>query len=271
MMDQTGLLETFKVDHLAVSVFANRSACGRAAAEHVSKLLRQVLACKGSASIALGAAPSQNEFFEALADAAEVDWPKLVAFQIDEYIGVGKDDPRRLCYFMERRLYGRRRPGQVLYINADAGDPQAECCRYAELLHRWPLDIACLGIGESGHIAYNDPHVADFDDSQAVKVVEVDAASRMQQVHDGTATRLEDAIPAALTLTIPTLMRAPYVSCVAPGQIKAEAVARTLTQPIDPRCPATILRRHPHAHLFLDQASASMISRADHASGGGGR
>lgn len=252
-------VRAWNVDKLQVRAFAGRDDCGRAAAAHVSALLRGLLRIKPSVSIVFGAAPSQNEFFAALGEEPGIDWSRVIAFQMDEYIGVPESDPRVLRHFFETRLYGKVRPGQTPFLKPDAGDPRVECRRYAKLLKEHPLDISCLGIGESCHLAYNDPHVAKFDDPEVVKVVEIDAMSRMQQVHDGTVKRKQDAILQAYTVTIPTLMKARHVSCVAPGKVKAAAVARTLKDAIHEKTPSTVLRAHENAVLFLDQDSASRL------------
>jgi glucosamine-6-phosphate deaminase len=228
-----------------------------AAARHVAALLRGLLRIKPTVSICVAAAPSQSEFFAALTEEIAIDWSRVIAFPMDEYLGIPASDPRVLRHYFEKHFYGKKRPGQTPFLQPDAADPKAECRRYAALLKRYPLDISCLGIGESCHLAYNDPHVAKFDDPEVVKVVEVDTMSRRQQVHDGTAKRVKDAIRRAYTLTIPSLMGARHVSCVAPGKVKAKAVARTLSEPIGEKCPATILRRHTSAVLFLDADSAA--------------
>jgi len=250
-------LRRFTVDQLDVRVFPDRITCGLAAARHVAALMRGQLRLKPKLSMVFGAAPSQNEFFAALTDEIALDWSRVIAFQMDEYIGLPPNDPRVLRHYFEKHLYSRKRPGETPFLVPDATDVHAECQRYAELLSHHPLDISCVGIGESCHLAYNDPHVAKFDDPEVVRVVEVDEISRLQQVHDGTAKRTEDAIVKAYTLTIPALMNVRHVSCVAPGKVKAAAVARTITEPIDERCPSTILRKHPSAVLFLDRDSAS--------------
>ena len=245
------------IDQLKVQILPDRAACGKAAAHHVSALMRGLLRLKPTIAMCFGAAPSQNEFFAALSEEPAIDWSRVVAFQLDEYIGLRPEDPRVLRHYFEKHFYSKKRPGQTPFLDPDATNLKAECGRYAALLANNPLDISCVGIGESCHLAYNDPHVADFDDPEVVKVVEVDEMSRMQQVHDGTVKRVGDAIAKAYTLTIPTLMRAKHVSCVAPGKVKATAVARTLRKPISEKCPSTILRKHPNAVLFLDADSAS--------------
>ena len=253
-------IHKFTVEHLEVKVFADRQSCGTAAGQHAAGLIRSAFNTQKNVSLVFGAAPSQNEFFVALTQQENIEWPRITAFQMDEYYGISPDDPRVLRNYMERHFYRYQRPGNTPFLDPITDDPSAECRRYTELLKEYPLDISCVGIGESCHLAYNDPHVAKFDDDESVKLVEIDETSRLQQVHDGTVSRVEDAIMKAYTLTLPALMSAPHVSCVAPGSIKAAAVARTLTESISESCPSTILRRHPNAVLFLDVDSASHLS-----------
>ena len=249
------------IDQLKVQILPDRDACGKAAARHVSALMRGLLRLRPTISMCFGAAPSQNEFFAALSEESAIDWSRVIAFQLDEYIGLRPDDRRVLRHYFEKHFYSKKRPGQTPFLEPDAPNLKGECGRYAALLARNPLDISCVGIGESCHLAYNDPHVADFDDPEVIKVVEVDEMSRMQQVHDGTVKRVGDAIAIAYTLTIPTLMRAKHVSCVAPGKVKASAVARTLREAISEKYPSTILRKHLNGVLFLDRDSASGLSQ----------
>jgi glucosamine-6-phosphate deaminase len=149
----------------------------------------------------------------------------------------------------------------VHLINGQAADPQQECERYGALLSQRPIDLVCLGIGENGHLAFNDPPVADFSDPALVKVVELDEMCRLQQVHDGAFRSVEEVPRSALTLTIPALMSAGCLSAAVPGPAKAEAVRNALEGPLETRCPASILRTHPNAALFLDTASASLLGR----------
>jgi len=252
----------FTIDQLQVRVYLDRAACGHAAAAFAGEHIRRVLRERDDCAVAFAAAPSQIEFLDALAAQVGIDWDRVISYQIDEYIGVNDDDPRRLLNWMQRHLYCKAKPGQIRVMNPRAGDPNAEAMRYAKLLEQRPLDVCCQGIGQSGHIAYNDPHVANFQDMHAVKVVEIDETSRQQQVTDGTVDRLEDAIASAYTLTIPTLLRAPVQSIVCPGLVKAPSVHRTLTKPINVAWPATALRAHDHAILFVDNDAMSEMDQS---------
>jgi glucosamine-6-phosphate deaminase len=231
---------------------------GAAAAQAGAGALRRALAAKGSANAVFASAPSQQEFLAGLAEAPDIDWSRVTAFHLDEYIGLPADAPQAFGQFLRDRLFGPVRPGKVHYLDGNA-PPAAECARYAALLAANPLDVAFIGIGENGHIAFNDPHVARFDDPEVVKVVELDDRSREQQVHDGMFPAIELVPRAALTMTIPAIVGAPRVLCMVPGPTKAEAVRATLLGPVQTACPASILRHHQNATLFLDQRSAALL------------
>jgi glucosamine-6-phosphate deaminase len=177
---------------------------------------------------------------------------------MDEYIGLAPDAPQLFSRFLSERLFDRVMPGQVHLIDGTAPS-DAECERYGRLIAEAPIDIVCLGIGENGHIAFNDPPVADFRDPQMIKVVELDEACRRQQVNDGCFARLDDVPTHALTLTIPTLLSGAHLYCVVPGPTKRAAVRRTLDGPIATECPATILRTHADCTLFVDTDSYGEI------------
>ena len=256
-MDQAK--HSFIVDRLHVEVFPDRKAMGKAAARAVAEKMREILRDKRELSMLFASAPSQNEFLEALSQNPGLDWKKVTAFHMDEYVGLPSTAPQNFGLFLKERLFEKVKPGRVHYIDGMAKDLQAECSRYATLLADYPFNIACMGIGENGHLAFNDPPVADFNDPRPVKIVDLDLVSREQQVHDGCFENLESVPEKAITLTLPTLFRARYIFCMVPAPTKAEAVRKTLKDPISTACPATILRRHENAILFLDQDSAKLI------------
>lgn len=246
-------------DNLKVKVYPNRLEMGRAAAEAVAGTMRELLEQQERVSMVFAAAPSQDEFLASLAAAQGVDWRRVIAFHMDEYLGLPADAPQRFGNFLKERIFDKVRPGVVHYLGVGVTGPEAETQRYASLLSEHTLDIACMGIGQNGHIAFNDPPVADFDDPLLVKVVELDERSRQQQVYDGCFARL-DAVPrCAITMTIPALTSARWVHCIVPDVSKAESVRNCLCGPIATACPASILRRHPRAVLYLDPESASLL------------
>jgi len=226
----------------------------------VATAMREALARQPVVRMVFAAAPSQNELLDTLATVPDLDWSRVTVFQLDEYLGLRPDAPQTFGRYLRDRLFDRVQPGSVQLIDGDA-DPASEARRYADQLAAAPLDIVCLGIGENGHLAFNDPP-ADFDDPHLVKRVTLDDASRQQQVHDGCFPSL-DAVPTqALTVTIPLIMSGQRLICVVPGAAKAEAVHRTLHGAVSPSGPASILRRHPDARLFLDLQSAADLSFA---------
>jgi len=242
---------TQQVENLNVEVFTQRQEMGRAAAEDAARHLRQLLAEQGRVRIIFAAAPSQNEFLAHLAVADDIDWARVDAFHMDEYVGLPDNSTALFSHYLTQNLFDKVKPGAVYRIPA-SGDPQQLCEAYSTLLQQAPVDMVCLGIGENGHLAFNDPPVADFNDPQAMKIVELDAICRQQQVNDGCFPSF-DAVPThALTLTIPTLMAAGRLFCMVPGKNKHWAIRETLTAAPSVACPATVLRSHPSCTLYTD-------------------
>ena len=218
------IVKTEQVDKLNVKVYQTREEMGKAAAEEAAAAIRAAIAAKGEINMIFAAAPSQNEFLAHLIADKSIDFTKINAFHMDEYIGLPADAPQGFGNFLRERLFERVPFKTVNTIDSTAADPEAECRRYAALLQAHPCDIVCMGIGENGHIAFNDPHVADFGDKAAVKVVALDETCRQQQVNDGCFARLDDVPTHALTLTIPTLTAPEAVFCIVPAKTKANAV-----------------------------------------------
>ena len=249
----------FIKDKLAVKVFENRKLMGKAAATDVADCIEQMLSEKKEINMIFAAAPSQNEFLEELAESG-VEWERINAFHMDEYIGLPLDAEQRFGTFLKERIFGRVPFKSVHYINGQA-QPEKECDRYSLLLKQYPVDIVCLGIGENGHIAFNDPHVAKFDDPELVKVVALDEKCRMQQVHDGCFRSIELVPTQAISLTIPALVAAKYMFCIVPASTKAQAVYDTIYGEISESCPASILRTKTNASLYLDADSAALLEK----------
>jgi glucosamine-6-phosphate deaminase len=250
-----------KVDKLQARVFTDKQALGRAAGAAVAGKMRELLA-KKPVSMIFAAAQSQNEFLESLIAEEGIDWSRVTAFHMDEFLGLPGTAPQSFGRWLRDRLFDKVKPGQVHYLDGMVRDVDRECDRYAALLKASPPDITCMGIGENGHLAYNDPPYADFNDPKAVKKVEIDDASRQQQVNEGCFPVVREVPKVAITLTVPTLLAAPWVYCMVPGPRKAAAVKRTLEGPISADCPATILRRHDRAVLYLDQDSSKLADTA---------
>ena len=230
---------------------------GAAAAAMAADRIRLLLQEREQLNIVFAAAPSQQEFLEALMADEGIEWERINAFHMDEYIGLSADAPQGFGNFLKDRLFGNVPLRSVHYLNGNAADAQQECDRYSALL-RQGIDIVHMGIGENTHIAFNDPHVADFKDPHLVKVVDLDYACRQQQVNDGCFETFNQVPTHALTLTVPALMQARYVFCMVPGPNKAAAVKHTLFDGISEKYPSTILRTHPQAVLFVDKDSAAL-------------
>ncbi|TMV52995.1 glucosamine-6-phosphate deaminase [Paenibacillus mesophilus] len=242
------------VDQLKVNVYANRQDLGTSAGRAAAATIKELLGRKDRIRMIFAAAPSQNEFLETLSSDPDIDWSRITAFHMDEYIGLPNDAPQKFSRFLCERLFDKVKPGQVHLIDS-SNTIEAECKRYGDLLREAPIDIVCLGIGENGHIAFNDPPVADFDDPFTIKAVELDDACRQQQVNDGCFPTFGDVPTHALTLTIPTMMSADHLYCMVPGPTKRNAVNRTLNGTISTECPSTVLRRHPDCTLYVDRDS----------------
>jgi glucosamine-6-phosphate deaminase len=259
-MSEATPLHAETIDCLKVEVYANRNQLGEAAAHAVAdKIKRLLLRTPGRIRMVFAAAPSQNEFLDTLKRIEGIDWPRITVFHMDEYIGLSKEAPQRFGTFLSRRLFDEVTPGMVHLINS-SNDIDTECARYGKLLEEAPIDIVCLGIGENGHIAFNDPPVADFDEKPLIKSVELDRICRQQQVNDGCFDSFAVVPTHALTLTIPALFSGAHLFCIVPGPTKAAAVRATLNGPISTECPSSVLRRHPDCTLYVDTDSYGEVN-----------
>ncbi len=252
-------MKKIEKDNLAVKIFENRTLMGEAAARDISNKIAELLKEKPYINMIFAAAPSQNDVLMALVNDKSIEWGRINAYHMDEYIGLAKDAPQGFGNFLREHIFDKVNFRSVNYIDCTANDAQKECERYAKLLNDNPVDIVVLGIGENGHIAFNDPGVADFNDKQTVKKVELDEICRNQQVNDGCFKAIEDVPMYALTLTVPALVKAPYLFCIVPGPTKALAVKESVCGEIGEHCPATILRKQPNSVLYLDSESAALL------------
>lgn len=252
-------MRSFKKDLLNVNIYDSRSEMGIAAAKDIKAAILAMLSEKETINMIFAAAPSQNEVLAALANDKEIPWERVNAFHMDEYIGLSKDAPQGFGNFLREHLFGIAPFGSVNYIRPDAVDANEEAARYSKLLIENPTDIVVLGIGENGHIAFNDPPVADFNDPCTVKPVKLDEICRNQQVNDGCFATIDDVPTHALTLTVPTLMAGKKLFCIVPAKTKANAVYNTVNGEITTLCPASIMRRHPSVTLYTDPDSASLL------------
>jgi len=245
-------------DKLKVRIFESRELMGKAAAEDFSNKLRKTLQDHTFVNVVFASAPSQNEFLANLL-LQPIEWEKVNAFHMDEYIGLERNSPQSFGRFLKERLFDKVNCREVHYLDGNATDLEKECERYAELLKKYPTDIVCLGIGENTHLAFNDPHVADFKDTKVVKIVDLDEQNRIQQVNDGAFETLEKVPTHALTLTIPALFRSTYALAIAPGDKKAQAIYHTVHSEVQEHYPSTILRTHSNSVLYVDTLSAAEL------------
>ncbi|MFA8342487.1 MAG: glucosamine-6-phosphate deaminase [Rhodothermaceae bacterium] len=250
-------LKEIKTDKLVTNIYEGREELGKAAAEDMIEIIKNLMKQKEKLRIVFAAAPSQNEFLNEMLS-SDIDWNKIEAFHMDEYIGLPKNAPQTFGHYLRENIFDKVDFSNINYIDP-SNNPEEECERYAALLKEAPIDIVFMGIGENGHIAFNDPPVADFEDEKFVKVVELDEPCRVQQVNDGCFPKFEDVPKTAFTLTVPALMSADYLSVCVPGITKAVAVKNTLKGEISTKCPATILRTHKQAKLYIDTDSASLL------------
>jgi len=248
-------------DKLMVRIFDTRSEMGNHACETISAKIKELLEEKEFVNIVFAAAPSQNEFLTSLSK-EDLDWSRINAFHMDEYVGVERSAPQLFGNYLKDILFSKVNFREVHYLNGDVDDLDQECQRYTDLLKQYPTDIVILGIGENTHLAFNDPHVADFNDPKTVKIVDLDEKNRNQQVDPNDKIcfdTLEEVPTHAITLTIPAVFNVPFAYAIAPGKNKADAIYHTLNSPIQENYPSTILRTHPNAILYIDKDSAGKL------------
>lgn len=264
LMDQTPqaaeLLKTLHAGKAQVEIYSSRAAQGEAAAARGAELVRDAIGRDGHARIIVATGNSQKDMIAALVRSPGIDWNRVEVFHMDEYVGMSADHPASFRRWVRENLITRVHPGRAHLLEGDATDVAAECRRYERLLLDAPIVLCFLGIGENGHIAFNDPHIADFKDPETVKRVALDERCRRQQVGEGHFATLDDVPREALTLTCPALMRSENLICCVPEARKVEAVRRSLEGEITPDCPGSLLRTHPHATIYLDRDSAAQLS-----------
>ena len=253
----------FLVDQLEVRVYQDRATLGAAAAESAIKTLNDRRRNAQTSRVVFAAAPSQNEFLANLVADPSIDWSSVVAFHMDEYLGIKADHPASFRRYLNERVFQRVPipPQRVHLIVGESSAPNVAktALDYEMGLRESPIDLVFAGIGENGHLAFNDPPVADFLDPLFVKVVRLDQACRIQQVNDGCFKTVDDVPAHAFTMTVPALLSAGTLTAAVPGERKAQAVYAALRGPIAETCPASILRTHPRARLYLDLDSARLV------------
>lgn len=251
------LIRKIKTEKLDTYVYETRNQMGQAAAQAAAEAMNAVLKKKEYVNVVFAAAPSQNEMLESLLKES-VDFCRVHAFHMDEYDGLTIEHDQSFAKYLYDHIFSLKKFASVSYIPTDLG-AEAACIEYTRLLQEFPPDVVLMGIGENGHIAFNDPPVANFQDPLLVKRIRLDEICRMQQVHDGCFPTIDDVPRFAVTLTVPALMSAEYLICTVPAATKANAVKAMLTGEYGECCPATALRKHSNAKMFLDADSAAKV------------
>ncbi len=252
-------MRTVTIDELRVNVAGDEAEMAQAAANDAADGLRAAIDARGEANVMLATGNSQLAFLTALVPAPGIAWDRVRAFHMDEYVGLSPSHSASFQRYMRERVASQLPVKEFHYLTGDTADAEAEAARYEALLRAHPLDLCCCGIGENGHLAFNDPPVADFDDPRDVKIVALEPESRNQQVGEGHFATVDDVPTHAITVTIPALLRARRVLAIVPEARKAKPVHDALYGPVTTACPASILRRQPHATLYLDAESSQLL------------
>lgn len=246
---------------MEVKVLKDKAAVGEAVAAQAAEAIRSAIAARGVAHVIAATGASQFEFLDALVRAPGIDWPRTVFFHLDEYVGIPDTHPASFRRYLKERIVDRVHPGAFHLIQGDAADPAAECARVGAILAQHPIDVAFVGIGENGHLAFNDPP-ADFTVEVPYLVVTLDEACRRQQMGEGWFTTLEDVPRRAISMSIRQILKSREIVCVVPDERKARAVRDCLQGPVTPMHPASALQDHPRTTVYLDPPAAALLSRA---------
>lgn len=249
----------FNVDTLSAYIYPSEAELAEGAAIMGRDYLQEVLNQQQTATVLLATGNSQIQFLAALTAVGGVDWSHVTLFHLDEYLGIEADSPASFRYYLRERVEKQVNPAQFHYIQGDAVEPLAECDRYTKLLMAQSIDLCLLGIGQNGHLAFNEPEVANFKDPYRIKLVKLADQTRQAQLNQGYFPHLAAVPQYAFTVTIPMLTSAQKIFCLAPGASKAPIIKTIIKEGIAPTCPASILRQHKNATLFLDKDSASLI------------
>jgi len=250
----------FRKDQLMVKVYENKNSMGKAAAEEAAKILVDAIKEKGEATFIAATGASQFEFLENLTSISSIDWSKTSMFHLDEYVGLPETHPASFRRYLKERLINKVHPGNVHLIKGDAENPESECERLGKIIKQKEIDVAFVGIGENGHLAFNDPP-ADFDTEKPYLVVNLDDACRKQQLGERWFKRFDEVPKKAISMSIHQIMKSKNIICTVPDKRKAKAVKNCLEGEISPLYPASILRKNPQVYLYLDKYSASLINK----------
>ena len=256
-----GLVREFNSHKLHVREYENRDLLGKDAAHAVAGVMNKVIAEKGRVRMVFASAPSQNDFLKYLGEREDIDWSKVYAFHMDNYVGLPIDHPQSFSQFLVDRLFAFKPEAHFYPINSAAEDPEEEVKRYKALLTEEPIDIMILGIGESGHLAFIDPPYCDFDDPAFFKISPLDEETLVQQVHDGCFEKEEDVPKTAYTLTVAACLSAAFTIAHVPTKLKAKAIKAVVEGPVTEKVPASKLQEKENAWLMIDRDSASLLEK----------
>ncbi|MEC4983261.1 MAG: glucosamine-6-phosphate deaminase [Oscillatoria sp. PMC 1068.18] len=251
--------KSLTIDALAVAIYKNPTKLAQAAAQTVQNYLQDVLSQKETATVIWATGSSQLKFLAALTALGGVNWNRVTCFHLDEYLGIKPTHPASFRSYLQEKVENVLQTGKFAYLEGNTKEPLRECDRYAKLIQAQPIDLCFLGVGENGHLAFNEPNLADLHDPDPVKLVKLAKATRQQQITTGYFPKLTAVPKYAFTLTIPTILSAQKIICLAPQKRKSSIIREMLTGKISSACPASFLRQHPHASLFLDTAAASLL------------
>lgn len=258
-MTQSGNVQHYQVEKLKIEIHPTREAAGAAAAQSAASSLTELAKTNAEFAVIFATGASQLDTLQVLTQISALPWAQVRGFHMDEYIGLSPDHPASFRRYLRDNLTRKVKMKEFFEIDGTASDPEQACKEYAALLRAANPQLCLLGIGENGHLAFNDPGVADFNDPLDVKVVQLDTTCRQQQEAEGWFSRLEEVPERAMTVTIPPLYRVPKLIASVPGPRKAAIIRRTLEDAISTACPATLLRTHPNATVYLDRDSSSQV------------
>lgn len=251
--------KNFPIDELSVQVYNSETELAQDVAQTVQKCFQDILEVRETATVIFATGNSQIKFLDVLTGLDGIEWSRIICFHLDEYLGISAEHSSSFRYYLRERLEKKVKPKKFNYIGGDTLQPLMECDRYTQLLRLQGIDLCLLGVGENGHLAFNEPSVADFQDPQMVKLVKLDTVNHQQQVTEGHFPNLESVPKYAFTLTVPTICSANKILCLAPGKRKAKVVEQMLQGDVTKNFPASILRQQPQAILFVDEDSAALL------------
>jgi glucosamine-6-phosphate deaminase len=240
-----------------MEVFNNTLELGEAAAADANQIIQQAIIDRGVAYVTAATGASQFDFLDALVR-KPIDWSKVVLFHLDEYVNLPEAHPASFRCYLKERIINRVQPRAFHLINGEADDVLKECRRVGELISRQTIDVAFVGIGENGHLAFNDPP-ADFETDESYIVVDLDESCRRQQVGEGWFRSIDEVPTQAISMSIKQILKASNILCIVPDKRKAEAVRSSVESEVSPLRPASVLQKHESVTLYLDRESSSLL------------